>query len=129
MGGLIAEELTLRGCNAFLVNGAGSYKPPSWVQGQTIKSYEEYKEVVLKLLKERSFSAGVFSSSVADYTPRSAKVGKIKSGQNSLMIDLGPTEKIIEKVRNLHKDLFMVTFKYEEGLSHEELMKRPKSSD
>ncbi len=124
LGGLIAEELTLRGSDVFLINGAGTYSPPSWVNHQNIKNYDEYKDLVLKVLKEESFAAGIFSSSVADYTPTKTGIGKIKSGQSSLKINLRPTEKVIEKVRALYKDLYMVTFKYEENLTHDELLKK-----
>ncbi len=33
-----------------------------------------------------------------------------------------PTPKVIEEVRQAHPDLYMITFKYQEGLSHEELI-------
>ena len=124
LGGLIAEELTLRGCDAFLINGAGTYNPPSWLSYQNIKNYDEYKDLVLKVLREVPFKAGIFSSSVADYAPKKTGIGKIKSGQNSLKIELCPTEKVIEKVRNIHKELYMVTFKYEENITHDELLKK-----
>ena len=124
LGGLIAEELTLRGSDAFLINGAGKYNPPLWLNFKNIKNYEEYKNLVLKVLKEGSFDAGIFSSSVADYAPKKIGNGKIKSGQSSLRIDLSPTEKVIEKVRTLHKELYMVTFKYEENLTHDGLIKK-----
>ncbi|MEC8624154.1 MAG: bifunctional phosphopantothenoylcysteine decarboxylase/phosphopantothenate--cysteine ligase CoaBC [Bdellovibrionota bacterium] len=127
LGGLIAEELTLRGSDAFLINGAGTYNPPLWLNFKNIKSYEEYKEFVLKVLEEGSFTAGIFSASVADYAPKKMGNGKIKSGQSSLRIDLSPTEKVIEKVSALYKELYMVTFKYEENLTHDELMEKARA--
>ena len=67
----------------FLINGAGNYIPPSWLSHQNIKNYDEYKNLVLKVLKEEIFKAGIFSSSVADYAPKKIGNGKIKSGQSS----------------------------------------------
>ena len=43
-----------------------------------------------------------------------------------MSIDLLPTEKIIKKVKELRKDFFMVTFKYEENISHDDLIRKAK---
>jgi phosphopantothenoylcysteine decarboxylase/phosphopantothenate--cysteine ligase len=37
-------------------------------------------------------------------------------------MQLVPTPKVVELVRERFPDLYMVTFKYQEGVSHEELM-------
>jgi phosphopantothenoylcysteine decarboxylase/phosphopantothenate--cysteine ligase len=70
----------------------------------------------------RGYEAGVFSAGVADYRPAAAAEGKIPSGQEKLTLTLVPTAKIIEEVRKAHPGLYMITFKYQEGLAHEELM-------
>ena len=89
--------------------------------------YNGFYIFVLKVLEEGSFTAGIFSASVADYAPKKMGNGKIKSGQSSLRIDLSPTEKVIEKVSVLYKELYMVTFKYEENLTHDELMEKARA--
>ena len=124
LGGIIARELTLRGADAFLINGAGKYTPPYWIPHKTIKTFEEYRDLIDKCLLEKNFTAGIFSSSVADYAPVDLKEGKMPSGKKKLLLELKPTEKIIEKVRKSHKDLLMVTFKYEENISKEDLLKK-----
>jgi phosphopantothenoylcysteine decarboxylase/phosphopantothenate--cysteine ligase len=121
---MIAKELILRGADAFLINGAGKYTPPYWIPHQTIKTFEEYRDLIEKSLLEKKFTAGIFSSSVADYAPLDLKEGKMPSGKKKLLLELRPTEKIIEKVRKSHKDLLMVTFKYEENISKEDLLKK-----
>src|SRR6185312_7530670 len=46
----------------------------------------------------------------------------IPSGQASLHLHLVPTAKIVDEVRQAHPGLYMITFKYQEGLAHEALM-------
>ena len=58
---------------------------------------------------------------MADYQPKDVAEGKIPSGRE-LTLELVPTAKVIQEVRDNHPDLHMVTFKYQENVSHEELM-------
>jgi len=61
-----------------------------------------------------------------DYTPIKKEDTKIASGESSLTIELMPTKKIIEEARKKFKDLFIVGFKVESGISEKELEKRAK---
>jgi phosphopantothenoylcysteine decarboxylase/phosphopantothenate--cysteine ligase len=64
---------------------------------------------------------------VLDYVPSEKVDSKIPSGTPELTIKLKPTEKIIDKVRKKHKDLFIVGFKVESGVTDKELEKRAKT--
>jgi phosphopantothenoylcysteine decarboxylase/phosphopantothenate--cysteine ligase len=129
LGTLIAEELWLRGAEALLILGGGAYRPPDWLPHEIVPTYDDYLERVLAVLEEGdgsftagSFTAGIFSAAVADYKPKEVHAGKIPSGDGPRSLDLVPTTKVIREVRERHPDLHMVTFKYEEGVSHDELM-------
>ena len=124
LGTLIAEELWLRGAAAHLILGGGAYRPPDWLPHEIVPTYDDYLERVLAVLEEGDggYSAGVFSAAVADYKPKEVRPGKIPSGGELQTIELEPTRKVIREVRKGHPDLHMVTFKYEEGVSHDELM-------
>jgi len=67
--------------------------------------------------------AGVFSAGVADYRPKQAIQGKIASGQSSLMLELEPTEKVIDLACQADPVMHCVAFKYLEGVSEEELIR------
>lgn len=127
LGTLIAEELWLRGAAEYLVLGGGAYRPPDWLPHEIVPTYDDYRERVLAVLDEgaagdASYRAGIFSAAVADYRPKEVRTGKIPSGGELQTIELVPTRKVIREVRERHPDLHMVTFKYEEGVSHDELM-------
>jgi phosphopantothenoylcysteine decarboxylase/phosphopantothenate--cysteine ligase len=72
-------------------------------------------------LGSKAYKFGIFSAAVADYRLENPFSGKIPSG-GELNLNFVPTQKVIEKVRQEFPDLEMVTFKYQEGVSHEELL-------
>ncbi|MDJ0636658.1 MAG: bifunctional phosphopantothenoylcysteine decarboxylase/phosphopantothenate--cysteine ligase CoaBC [Xenococcaceae cyanobacterium MO_188.B29] len=118
----IAQELHLRGANVCLIHGQGSYLPPSYLPHQIITTYQEYRTKVIEELQHHPYHYGIFSSAVADYQPERVFPGKIPSGGVLKTINLVPTPKVITEVHNNFPELHMVTFKYQENVSHEELI-------
>ncbi|MEL6931160.1 MAG: phosphopantothenoylcysteine decarboxylase, partial [Cyanobacteria bacterium J06600_6] len=81
---------------------------------------DEYlSEVITEL--QQGYQYGIFSAAVADYQPVQTFSGKIPSGQLA-KIDLVPTQKVIGEVKAKFPSLGMITFKYQENISHEKLM-------
>jgi phosphopantothenoylcysteine decarboxylase/phosphopantothenate--cysteine ligase len=121
LGIRIADELYLRGADAVLIHAGGVSEPPGYLPHRPARTFDEYVEEIMAVLEEREYQAGIFSAAVADYRPEEILPGKTPSGSR-LTIKLVPTVKVIEEVRRAYPDLHMVTFKYEEEASHEELM-------
>jgi phosphopantothenoylcysteine decarboxylase / phosphopantothenate---cysteine ligase len=122
LSGCIAEELFYRGANVKLIRGQGSYNPPSYLPHIAINTYQEYRETVIKELSQHNYRWAIFSAAVADYQPKQVFSGKIPSGGALQNIELIPTAKIIQEVRAKFPDLGMITFKYQENISHEKLI-------
>lgn len=122
LGAEIAEELLLRGADPVFILGDGAWKPKGWIPLQVASTYEEYKRLVMEAVNQ-GVEAGIFSAGVADYQPAKRTEGKIPSGQSSLTLNLIPTEKIIELARTKRNDLYIVSFKYQEQVSVEQLLK------
>lgn len=122
LGARIAEELHLRGAETWLILGGGAHRPPAWVPHEIVPTYDDYRRRVLEALGEREHEAGIFSAAVADYRPKEVLPGKTPSGGALRKIELVPTPKVIREVRERFPRLHMVTFKYEEGVSHEDLV-------
>jgi phosphopantothenoylcysteine decarboxylase/phosphopantothenate--cysteine ligase len=59
---------------------------------------------------------------VADYRPKQAVQGKIASGQSSLLLELEPTEKVIDMAMDAGGTMHTVAFKYLEGVTEDELV-------
>lgn len=123
LGVKIAEELFLRGADVLLIHGDGAYRPPAYLPHKIAKTFDAYLALVSETLAAQPYRAGIFSAAVADYAPKVVLPGKTPSGGALQNIELVPTVKVIEKVRKAHPELYMVTFKYQEGLSHDALIK------
>lgn len=120
LGTCIAEELYLRGARVKLIHGQGSYTPPNYLPQKIVATYDEYFHGVMSEL-QHDYQYGIFSAAVADYKPIQVFPGKIPSGELA-KIDLMPTQKVITEVKARFPSLNMITFKYQENISHQELM-------
>lgn len=122
LGTCITEELYLRGANVKLIQGQGSYLPPSYLPQQIVTTYDEYLTEIMKELQQQQYRFGIFSAAVADYQTDQVFSGKIPSGGVLQTIKLVATQKVIALVKAKFPDLGMITFKYQENISHEELI-------
>ena len=122
LGAEIAEELYLKGADVQLIHGEGIYQPPAYLPYQIVRTYDDYLEAVLETLARKNYVFGIFSAAVADYKPEKVLPGKTPSGGALKTINLVPTVKVIEEVKARFPNLQMVTFKYQEQVSHEALM-------
>ena len=123
LGTKIAEELAFRGADVLLIHGTNSYHPPDYLPCRVVSTFDEYQDAVMEELGSKPYSAAVFSAAVADYAPRTVLPGKTPSGGALKNIELVSTPKVIDAVRKKYPSLHMVTFKYQENISHEELMR------
>lgn len=122
LGAQVAEELSWRGAEAELILGDGAWRPKAPIPVTIARTFDEYRDTVIERVKSGLW-AGVFSAGVADYRPKQAVQGKIASGQSSLMLELEPTEKVIDLAMAADPRMHTVAFKYLEGVSEEELVR------
>jgi phosphopantothenoylcysteine decarboxylase/phosphopantothenate--cysteine ligase len=120
MGVAIAEEAELRGAEVTLIRTKGSVL--SLVENQIeVETVEEMFEAIENELRSKKYDAVVLAAAVSDFRVKNRADVKIKSGK-SLTLELEPTPKIIDRVKELQPDVFLVGFKAETGLSEEELV-------
>lgn len=124
----IAAELLLRGADPDLLLGEGAAAPPAWLPHHWLPSYDAYRQQVLAAVGDgsatgqRPLAAAILSAAVADYRPRRVHPGKLASGQAGLNLELEPTAKVIDLLRQAAPQLPMVTFKVLQGASEDELL-------
>jgi phosphopantothenoylcysteine decarboxylase / phosphopantothenate---cysteine ligase len=118
----IADELYLRGADVLLVLVGGVTQPPVYLPWRAAATFDDYASIVEEELARRTVRAGIFSAAVADYRPEKVLPGKTPSGGTLETLRLVPTPKVIASIRQSFPQLHMVTFKYQEDASHEELM-------
>ncbi len=127
MGIAVAEELVRRGATVSLVLGPTTERDPHLTDVHRVTTSQEMLETVMSELSTRKTDGLVSAAAVLDYTPSETEDSKMASGAESLSVKLVPTKKIIEEARKKHKDLFIVGFKVESGVSDEELASRART--
>jgi len=127
MGIAVAQELTSRGASVTLVIGPTSQKPSGLVEVVNVQTAEEMLVAVMDALSSQKADGLVSAAAVSDYVPAKKEEAKIASGKSGFVVDFVPTKKIIEEARRKYKNLFIVGFKVESGISDEELEKRARA--
>lgn len=129
MGLNIAEQCLDKGFNVTFVYGQGSLNIPDDPRMEIIKI--KTTEEMLKTMKDRILDQKqhiVFhTAAVADFSiSRTNKKmpNKLDTRNGTKTITLIPTPKIVDKIKQYDKNVFLVAFKAEYGISKELLIKR-----
>ena len=125
MGVALTREALNRGADVTLVYGPGTALPPSDAKVISVETTEELRDAVVSELKSKRYDIIVAAAAAADWRPEKSFDYKVPTSDVSeFSVKLRPTQKIIDAVRKLRPDVFLVPFKAEYGLSDEELVKR-----
>ena len=124
MGNIIAEEALRLGANITLVYGHGTYSPKSSPNLKIVRvntSKEMYNAIVSELSFKR-YDIAILSAAVADFTPERKSVKKISTSKEKILLTLSPTKKIINKIKHMSKQTFLVGFKAEYNVSDSKII-------
>jgi len=119
-GVLLASELVSSGAKVTMIYGPGREKPPSGVKLVSVKTAKEMLLAVKNEMKKK-FDVVIMAAAPADYTPSSPSKSKIKSTPQKMSVKLVRVPKIIDQVKKLQKDVFLVGFKALARVSKKEL--------
>jgi phosphopantothenoylcysteine decarboxylase/phosphopantothenate--cysteine ligase len=120
-GRAVARACYARGAEVVLVHN-GPDLP--WATVEQVESAREMTDAVLDHVADAD--ALVSAAAISDYTVETASE-KIRSGQTDLTLDLTPTPKLIDTVREAAPDLPIVGFKAESDGDDTELIERARS--
>lgn len=120
-GVLLAKEMIAAGGKVTLVYGPGTEAPPKGAKVIPVKTIQQMFDAVKKEMKSKRFDIAILSAAPADYTTTPAR-SKIKSNKPSLTIKLYRAPKIIDNIKKLQKDIFLVGFKAETNISRQQLI-------
>ena len=109
-GVLLAAELVSAGAKVTLIYGPGREKPPKGVKLVSVKTAKDMLAAVKTEMKKR-FDVVIMAAAPADYTPEKPSYSKIKSIDEKFSVKLVRVPKIIDSVKKLQKDVFLVGFK------------------
>ncbi|WP_100182957.1 bifunctional phosphopantothenoylcysteine decarboxylase/phosphopantothenate--cysteine ligase CoaBC [Candidatus Nitrosotenuis aquarius] len=124
-GVLLAREMISAGAGVTLVYGPGTEKPPKGAKTIPVKTVRQMFDAVKKELQSRRYDVAILSAAPADYTTIPAK-SKIKSDKASITIKLQRAPKIIDNIKKIQKDIFLVGFKAETNISRKKLVQLAK---
>jgi phosphopantothenoylcysteine decarboxylase/phosphopantothenate--cysteine ligase len=71
----------------------------------------------------KEFDIVIMAAAVSDYAPVNSSKNKLKSTKNQIEISLKKTPKIIDQIKKIQKNVFLVGFKAETDISKKELIK------
>jgi phosphopantothenoylcysteine decarboxylase/phosphopantothenate--cysteine ligase len=124
MGVAVAREALRRGGKVTLVYGPGSAEPPVGAKVVPVETTTEMLEAVVNELEGSKYDLAVFSAAAADFGPEEREMVKTSSSLDKWRIDLVSRPKIIDRVKTITPDIFLVGFKAEYGTSDDELIGR-----
>ena len=122
-GVLLASELISAGAKVTLIYGPGKESPPKGAKVVTVKTVQEMFNAVEKEMK-RKFDIVIMAAAASDYTPHKSSATKINSNLDEIVLKLKRAPKIIDKIKKMQKDVFLVGFKAETNVSKESLVKQ-----
>ena len=122
-GILLAKELLSAGSKVTFVYGPGKENPPAGVRHIPIKTTKEMSDAVKKEMNKK-VDIVIMAAAASDYTIKNPSKRKIKSDREKISIKLEKLPKIINQIKKIQKDCFLIGFKAETNLSKKELEKK-----
>lgn len=122
-GVLVAAELVSAGCNVTLIYGPGTEKPPKGVKLIPVKTVNQMFNATKSELERKKYDIVIMAAAAADYTVQTPHTTKIKSTKSNLQIKLKKAPKIIDHIKKIQNDVFLVGFKAEANVSKQLLVK------
>jgi len=123
MGVAIVVEALSRGAEVTLVYGHGTAIPPAGAKTISVETSQEMHEAVVSELKSKKCDVMIAAAAVADWAPEKKFEHKVPTSiKTKLTVELRPTPKIIDTVKNVSPNTFLVAFRAESNLSDGELI-------
>jgi len=122
-GVLLASELISAGAKVTLIYGPGRESPPKGAKVVNIQTLQEMFNAVKKEMKKK-FDIVIMAAAASDYTPEKSSATKIKSNLDKIVLKLKRAPKIIDEIKKMQRDVFLVGFKAEVRISKENLVKK-----
>lgn len=126
-GILLAQRFAQTGARVTLLLGpAGIGSLKGKIKLKRFSFFDELNILLKKELK-KDYDVVIQAAAVSDYALKSAGNKKIGSGRKSLKLTLRPTLKIINCLRKIKPDSFLVGFKFNPDLASGKLIKEARS--
>jgi len=126
-GFLLADKFKKIGAKVTLLLGPGSFfGSKKGIRILRFKYFSELEQLLKSELKKHRYKAVIHTAAVSDYQPKKVNRNKISSHLKKLRIDLFPTKKLINGLKNYNSSLFTVGFKFEPVAERNKLIEKTK---
>lgn len=123
-GILLAEKLRLLGAKVTLILGPVSgCGLENEINVLRFRFFDELKSLLAGELRTKKYDIVIHAAAVSDYKLKNTFSKKLSSDRKSLSLTLEPTEKLIDLIKKIDKNIFLVGFKFEPGLKKESLIR------
>ncbi len=82
-----------------------------------VKTTQQMYDTIVKELTSFSYGVVILAAAVSDFKPFISSTSKISSDNTSLELNLVPTVKIVDQIKKISKDSFLVAFKADCNIS------------
>jgi phosphopantothenoylcysteine decarboxylase/phosphopantothenate--cysteine ligase len=123
MGIALCDQALLLGAKVTLVYGPGTEAPPRGVRVVNVLTADQMHDAVIRELKDGSYDIIIAASAVSDFSIKNPSATKIPtSSTGELTLELIPTPKIIDAVKETDPNVFLVAFRAVTRLSDTEIV-------
>lgn len=123
MGMAVAEAALEADGDVTVVFGRGTANPPAKARVERVDTAEEMQLIVNSLVRDEKFDVCIATAAVGDWKPLHRPSGKISThGVESITLELVPTPKIIDGIKDIDPDIFLVAFRALSNLDKDELI-------
>ncbi|MDR3782241.1 MAG: bifunctional phosphopantothenoylcysteine decarboxylase/phosphopantothenate--cysteine ligase CoaBC [Candidatus Nitrosotalea sp.] len=122
-GVLLASEFVSAGSKVTLIYGPGIEIPPKGVKVIRVETSGEMSDALRKEMKQK-FDIVILAAAASDYTPEKPKRTKLDSDLLRISLKLKRVPKMINDVKKIQSNVFLVGFKAEANVSKKDLIEK-----
>ncbi|MDE1844968.1 MAG: bifunctional phosphopantothenoylcysteine decarboxylase/phosphopantothenate--cysteine ligase CoaBC [Thaumarchaeota archaeon] len=122
-GVLLASEFVSAGSKVTMIYGPGTEIPPKGAKVVRVKTSSQMSEALKKEMRQK-WDIVILSAAASDYTLERPSRTKLNSDLLRISLNLKRVPKMINNVKKIQRDVFLVGFKAEAGVSKQELIKK-----
>jgi phosphopantothenoylcysteine decarboxylase / phosphopantothenate---cysteine ligase len=122
-GVLLASEFVSAGSKVTMIYGLGTEIPPKGTKVIRIQTSSEMSDALKKELRQK-FDIVILAAAASDYTPEKPSKTKLDSDLLRISLKLQRVPKMINDVKKIQSDVFLVGFKAETNVSKRDLIEK-----
>ncbi|HZS74602.1 MAG TPA: bifunctional phosphopantothenoylcysteine decarboxylase/phosphopantothenate--cysteine ligase CoaBC [Candidatus Nitrosotalea sp.] len=122
-GVLLASEFVSAGTKVTLIYGPGTEVPPKGAKVIPVETSGQMSNALKKEMRQK-YDIVILAAAASDYTPEKPKRTKLDSDLLRISLKLTRVPKMINDVKKLQRDTFLVGFKAEANVSKKELIRK-----